>query len=294
VEGSEVALTKVRGACERGVLTNLRAHDFAIKYEYVGVACPGDDGYGLINFTSHALFSDGALGKVLDWYLKKSASAMLTIEAGKLTDGNPRGVYSPPQDDAAVTLFENEVDLGPAVLQRQMIRTRDRSGRTLYGLREIFTAKPEPRKRTFHLNRAQVNLLLVALVALDIVLSVGALAFPDLLARTLYGMPYSDPVGLLPRTGAVWAAFVVLQAIALFRWQHQPYWLALVAGVRLTELFSDWTTIAVLDHLPALGSIGLAIAPPGNLLFGWILVATYKRMRSGPLPGGSVFTLPWS
>jgi hypothetical protein len=50
VAGTEVSLQKIRGACERGVLTNLKAHDFAIKYEYVGVACPGDDGYGLINF----------------------------------------------------------------------------------------------------------------------------------------------------------------------------------------------------------------------------------------------------
>ena len=71
-------------------------------------------GYGIINFTSHTLFQGGVLSDALDWYLRKSASAMLTIEHGKLTDGNPRGVYSPPQDDSAVALFENEVDLGPA------------------------------------------------------------------------------------------------------------------------------------------------------------------------------------
>ncbi|HEX2686001.1 MAG TPA: hypothetical protein VHN14_05260 [Kofleriaceae bacterium] len=142
IAGAEVALGKIRGACEHGVLTNLQAHDFAIKYNYVGVACPGDDGYGLIDFTSHTLFDGGLLSNALDGYLTKSASAVMTIEAGKLTDGNLHGVYSPPQDDPAVVLFEDQVDLGLAVLQRQMIQTHDQAGRRLHGLREIFTAKP--------------------------------------------------------------------------------------------------------------------------------------------------------
>jgi hypothetical protein len=336
VAGAEIALEKIRGSCERGVLTNLKAHDFAIKYEYVAVACPGDDGYGLINFTSHSLFGGGVLSRTLDWYLRKSASALLTIEGGKLTDGNPRGVYSPPQDDPAVTRFENEVDLGPAVLSRQMIETRDRSGRVLYGLREIFTAKgdsakaepakrepakaepaklepskaepsqpastrlaptklapaPPAHKRGF--NRAQVNALLVALILLDIVLSTIALVFPEHWTKVMHGLPYDDPAGLLRRTGAVWVAFVLLQAIALFRWQKQPYWLTLVAGVRFTELFSDWVTIFAAKQMTVGGTIGLLLSPPGNLVFGLILISAYKRLSSGPLPGGSFFTKPWS
>src|SRR5215468_1981003 len=142
VDGTELALDGICGVCERGQLTNLRAPAFAIAYDYVAVACPGDDGYGLIDFTSHALHSDSVLGRALDWYLRKSASVLLTIEPGKLTDGNPRGVDIPPQDDPAVLRFENAVDLGPAVVRRQMIETRDRAGRVLYGLREIFVPKP--------------------------------------------------------------------------------------------------------------------------------------------------------
>ena len=325
VDGVEIALHEIRGSCERGVLTNLKAHDFAIRYEYVAVACPGAEGYGLINFTSHSLFSSGLLGKTLDWYLRKSASALLTIERDKLTDGNPHGVYSPPQDDPSVTLFENEVDLGPAVLKRQMIRTRDRAGRPLHGLREIFIAKPgsgqpEPaspvpdkpgpgpagpagaapagptpiRTRRFRFNRAQVSSLLVGLVVLDIVLSTLALAFPARWTEAMHGLPYVDPAGLLRRTGGVWAAFVLLQAIALARWPKQPYWLALVAGVRFTELFSDWVTIFAAQQTTALGTAELLIAPPANLLFGLILITAYKQLRSGPLPGGSFFTKPWS
>lgn len=295
VAGTEVALHSIRGSCERGVLTNLKAHDFAIKYDYVGVACPGDDGYGLIQFTSHTLFDGTLLSKALDHYLKKSASAVMTIESGKVTDGNPRGVYSPPQDDPAVVLFENNVDLGPAMLQRQMIKTRDRTGRLLHGLREIFTAKPDQvRRRTFRLNRKQVNVLLIALIALDVVLSTVALLFPERWSEIVHGLPYNDPAGLLPRTGAVWVAFTLLQAIALFRWQKQPYWLTLVAGVRLTELFSDWVTILAADQMTTAGKVGLLFAPPSNLLFGLILISTYKRLRNGPLPGGSFFTRPWS
>jgi hypothetical protein len=295
VAGSALALDGVRGACERGVLTNLKAHDFAIKYEYVAVACPGTEGYGIINFTSHTLFQGGVLSDALDWYLRKSASAMLTIEPGKLTDGNPRGVYSPPQDDVAVALFENEVDLGPAVLRRQMIKTHDRDGRVLYGLREIFVAKPEPpRQRRFHFNRAQVNVLLLFLIVLDIVLSTLAIAFPNTWFHAMHGMDYVDPAGLLRRTGALWVAFVGLQAIALVRWQKQPYWLTLIAGVRFTELFSDWVTIFAAQKMTLAGTLGLAVSPPANLIFGLILIATYKRLQSGPIPIGSFFTRPWS
>jgi hypothetical protein len=295
VAGVEVALDGIRGACERGVLTNLQAHDFAIRYEYVGVACPGDDGYGLIHFTSHTLFDGGLLRSALDCYLRRSASAFMTIERGKLTDGNPHGVYSPPQDDPAVVLFENTVDLGLAVLQRQMIATRDRAGRVLHGLREIFTAKPEPGKpRTFHLNRAQINVLLVGLVALDLVLSASAIFFPERWSETFHGLPYDDPAGLLRRTGAVWLAFALLQAIALFRWQDRPYWLTIIAGVRLTELFSDWATLLAAKQMTYLGIAELAFSPPSNLLFGLILISTYKRLQTGPLPGGSFFTRPWS
>ena len=136
-----IPVSGIRGSCERGILTNLRAHDFAIKYDYVAVARSGESGYGLIDFTSHALHPDDPLGKAINWYLEQSASATITLENGVLTDGNTHEVYSPPQDDPAVVLFETVIDLGPASLQRQMIKTHDQAGNTLYGLREIFTAK---------------------------------------------------------------------------------------------------------------------------------------------------------
>lgn len=158
------------------------------------------------------------------------------------------------------------------------------------------TARSAPtRTRTFHLNRRQVNALLLGLVVLDVVLSTVALAFPDQWFAFMHDLPYIDPAGLLRRTGAVWAAFVLLQVLALVRWQKQPYWLALIAGVRLTELFSDWVTIFVAKRMTVLGTILLAISPPANLAFGLILIATYhQRVRSGPVADGSWFARPWS
>jgi hypothetical protein len=176
-----------------------------------------------------------------------------------------------------------------------MIETRDQAGRVLHGLREIFTARPEPGKqRTFHLNRVQINVLLVGLILLDLVLSATAIGFPERWSQAFHGLPYDDPAGLLRRTGAVWVAFAGLQTIALLRWQDRPYWLAIIAGVRLTELFSDWTTILAAKQMTLLGTAELAISPPGNLLFGLILLSTYKRLGAGPLPGGGFFTKPWS
>jgi len=110
----------------------------------------------------------------------------------------------------------------------------------------------------------------------------------------MHDMDYVDPAGLLRRTGALWVAFVGLQAIALVRWQKQPYWLTLIAGVRFTELFSDWVTIFAAQKMTLAGTLGLAVSPPANLIFGLILIATYKRLQSGPIPIGSFFTRPWS
>jgi hypothetical protein len=76
-----------------------------------------------------------------------------------------------------------------------------------------------------------------------------------------------------------------LQLIAMFRWTKEPWWLVLIAGVRLTELFSDWTYIYVAHTLTPFGKLGLFIAPPSNLIMGIFLVWAYKKiMRGGGAP----------
>jgi len=123
--------------------------------------------------------------------------------------------------------------------------------------------------------------LLAFLVVLDIVLSTTAICFPETWFKVFHAAPYVDPQGLLRRTGALWVAFTLLQFVALIRWEKEPWWLVLIAGVRLTELFSDWTYIYVAESLTPWGKLGLFIAPPGNLAFGLYLTWVYLKIMKG-------------
>src|SRR6266511_3681740 len=77
--------------------------------------------------------------------------------------------------------------------------------------------------------RLRTDLILLALVVLDVLLSGTTLLFPSLWFRLFHGAPYIDPQALLRRTGAVWVAFTLLQFLALVRWKKQPHWLVLIA-----------------------------------------------------------------
>jgi hypothetical protein len=126
-----------------------------------------------------------------------------------------------------------------------------------------------------------INLLLVFLIILDVVLSVLALLLPNTWFRLFHNQPYVDPQGLLRRTGAVWVAFTLLQFIAFMKWQEQPYWLVLIAGVRLTELFSDWTYLYFAQNITKVGRLSLLIAPPANLVMGWFFIQSFLRLTAG-------------
>jgi hypothetical protein len=118
------------------------------------------------------------------------------------------------------------------------------------------------------------------LVALDVFLSGTCLFFPQVWFRLFHGTAYVDPQALLRRTGAVWAAFTLLQLTALVRWQRSPHWLVLIAGVRLTEIFSDWTYLLLCSNITWFGRMALFLSPPGNLVFAWILLRTWKRVAN--------------
>jgi hypothetical protein len=123
-----------------------------------------------------------------------------------------------------------------------------------------------------------INVLLLFLIILDVVLCTLALLFPNTWFKIFHDRPYTDPQGLLRRTGAVWVAFTLLQVIALVKWQGQYYWLVLIAGVRLTELFSDWTYLYFAQNTTWSGRVSLFIAPPANLAMGWFLIESFLRL----------------
>ncbi len=127
--------------------------------------------------------------------------------------------------------------------------------------------------------RLRINTLLIALVIYDVVLSATCLLSPQTWYRLIHGADYVDPQGLLLRTGAVWAAFSLFQLVARVKWEVQPVWLAVIAGIRLTEILSDWTYLYVADSLTRFGWFGLFINPPGNLLLGWYLLRCYRRVH---------------
>ncbi len=123
------------------------------------------------------------------------------------------------------------------------------------------------------------NLLLVFLIVLDIVLFIVAFFFPATWFQVIHGTPYIDPQALLQRMGAGWAAFSLFQIIALIKWPKQPYWLVLVAGIRLTEIFTDWTYLYFAQSITGFGKIALFISPPANVLFGWIFIRRFLRCK---------------
>jgi len=130
----------------------------------------------------------------------------------------------------------------------------------------------------------RTNLILLSLVVLDILLSVTTLVFPSVWFRLFHGAEYIDPQALLKRTGAVWVAFTLLQFLALVRWKKQPHWLVLIAGVRLTEVFSDWTYLFSCSTITVPGWIGLLVSPPANLGFAWFLLRTWKQVTPREQP----------
>jgi hypothetical protein len=96
---------------------------------------------------------------------------------------------------------------------------------------------------------------------------------------------HAEPAGfdlaLLRRAGGQWAAFALVQAIALFRWRTRPVWLVIVAGARSSDFFTDLSYIAAVPSLTTWGWI--ALTPPAllNLAFAAIMMAAY-RQAAGP------------
>jgi hypothetical protein len=129
------------------------------------------------------------------------------------------------------------------------------------------------------LSTRNIYLLLFFLVLLDLFLAAVCLISPDWWFALMHGASYDDPAGLVRRMGAVWLAFLVFQLIALIKWKEYPALLVLVAGIRLTEIFSDWVYWFFAEQLSWFGHFGLLVAPPANLLFGIYLIKAYYEYK---------------
>jgi hypothetical protein len=121
-----------------------------------------------------------------------------------------------------------------------------------------------------------VDRVLLGLVALDVTIAIAAFFFPQLWFTVFHGAPYVDPQGLLPRMAANWAAFAVIQIIALRRWKANPEWLLVVAGARWGDMLTDWTYLACASSTTLFAKLALATTSPGNLVAGWFLFKSYR------------------
>jgi len=126
------------------------------------------------------------------------------------------------------------------------------------------------------MSRRTVKLVLLALIILDIIFPVVIFGLHPLWPQLFHGMNHDDTLGLLQRLGAGWAAFAVWQIVAYLKWEREPGWLAVVAGIRWTEIWADWVYVYFADHSTLLAWVALGGASPVNLLAGWYFWRAYR------------------
>ncbi len=121
------------------------------------------------------------------------------------------------------------------------------------------------------------NRVLLSLVLLDIVLLVIGYFFPQFWFKIFHGVEYIDPQGFLPRCAGHWTMFAILQGIALLKWRKDIVWLPIVAGVRFSDMLTDWSYLYFCSDITLFGKMALFGAGPGNFLFGLFLFKAYKQ-----------------
>jgi len=128
--------------------------------------------------------------------------------------------------------------------------------------------------------RTAILIYLWAALIEDTFLFVAAWYAPDVWFRLLH---HSTPAGLetafLYRSAGQWAAFALAQGITLWRWRNAPVWLAVTAGVRFSDLFTDLSYIA---GAPSLTKVGwILLLPPAflNLVGVIIMLRGYRQAQ---------------
>jgi hypothetical protein len=131
--------------------------------------------------------------------------------------------------------------------------------------------------------RLAILAYLWAALAEDTVIFVLAWVYPDLWFQLFHrSVPQGLEVALLRRSAGQWAAFALAQAIALALWRKKPVWLAVVAGVRFSDLFTDISYILAAPSLTPAGWV--LLSPPAvlNLVGVVIMLRGYEQMRATP------------
>ena len=131
--------------------------------------------------------------------------------------------------------------------------------------------------------RLRIVILIYLWVALveDTLLFLMAWLAPGLWFRVFDAVaPVGLDVALLRRSAGQWAAFALAQAIALWCWRKHPVWLAVVAGVRFSDLFTDISYVLTVPSLTTLGWVFLLPPPALNLLGVFLMLRGYEQAKS--------------
>lgn len=124
--------------------------------------------------------------------------------------------------------------------------------------------------------KRNVYIMLGVLIAVDLIFAIMAFVSPQLWFKIFHSIPYVTAHGFLKRCGADWLAFAVLQTFAFFRWEKRPYWLAIVAGVRFSNIFTDWTYLWFAPGISMFGRLSLFLVSPFNLMLGFYFLWRYR------------------
>lgn len=88
-------------------------------------------------------------------------------------------------------------------------------------------------------------------------------------------------IALLRRSGGQWLGFALGQALTLALWRRRPEWLAVAAGIRLSDLFTDLSYLIAAPSLTPFGRMLFPIFPILNLVGVVILLKGYRQATSG-------------
>jgi hypothetical protein len=125
---------------------------------------------------------------------------------------------------------------------------------------------------------ALIRPILFLLVIIDIVLGVVGTFFPRFYMDQIQpDAPPNEPVYLLQRAAVIWLGYLVVQAIALFRYRWTPEWVLVVAFLRLVEVPADTLYVIIGTGIGWMGRIGLIVAPVFNLIVGILFIKWYFR-----------------
>src|SRR5262245_37083846 len=122
--------------------------------------------------------------------------------------------------------------------------------------------------------------LWVALIE-DIILFVMAWAAPEIWFSVFHdAKPRGLEVAFLRRSAGQWAAFALVQAITLVQWRKKRVWLAITAGARFSDLFTDISYLLAARELTALGWIMMSPLAFLNLIGVLIMLRGYGHART--------------